>query len=145
MLIDTVDDYRPIIWRTPRRIFSCTGAGHDIVLKVAVVGREEWRNGSIEEALEYIVVVDNGGPDRAWCRVKDILEHEACELWGSHCAWVNAKGDEVVETFVTAQLNRRAGVKRVDVDEELRELKSDGSAVPISWESLLYPGVSIGP
>jgi len=52
MLIDTVDDHRSIIWRTPRGIFTCTRARHDIVREVAVVVCEEWRNGAIEEALE---------------------------------------------------------------------------------------------
>lgn len=80
MLIDTVDDHRSIVWRTPRCIFASTSAGHDIIRKVAVIGREEWCNGSVEEALEEIVVVDNGGSDRARDRVEDVLEYKAREL-----------------------------------------------------------------
>lgn len=52
VLIDTVDDHRSIVRRTPRRILPCTGAGHDIIREVAVVGCEERRNGAIEETLE---------------------------------------------------------------------------------------------
>lgn len=133
MLIDTIQNNRPIVARTAFCILSSACTRHSVISEVTVVICEERRDSSIEKTLDNAIVIDDSWRDGARRFVKNVFEDEAGNLRRRHDARLSTQRNKVAQSFINTQLNRTAKVEACYVDEELGERERSGTTEPIAW------------
>ena len=95
MLVNTVDDHRPIITRATHYILPSASTRYRVVSEIAIIVCEERRNSPIDKALYQIIIINNSRGNKAWCCVEDILKNEAGNLRWRHSTWFDVGRDEI--------------------------------------------------